>query len=238
MATSNIPARVCYPYYLSRDIKLDIKVRVNHAQGLVPGALTVSAVIKSAKRALHQSSKDTSLPTSVFPHVRWNEWLVFPVRYSDLAPDAEIEFTLRDQGFKPVYRASLSLFEEHHLVLKVGAQRLRIRSLAAHANFQRTAEAAALEHDDDDFHSVEEVPAMAEVAARSSETDYFRLKKLAEKHQKADDILRTPWMERLLKERIEVRVGEMSLVLGKKSFRSLLYAWGHTVSTIARGATF
>jgi hypothetical protein len=126
--STDIPSRVCFPYYLTRDVKLDVKLKVCRAEGLVARALTVSAIITSSMRALHQTPKDTSLPVVVFPFVCWDEWLVFPARYCDLALDAEIEFTFRDRGFRPVFHATLPLFDPKRHVLKVGAQRVRLHT--------------------------------------------------------------------------------------------------------------
>jgi hypothetical protein len=209
MASTEIPSRVCFPYYLTRDINLDIKVKVSRAEGLIPRALTVGAVIKSGQRALNQSSKDTSLPASVFPYVSWDEWLVFPVRYSDLASDAELEFTFRDHGCAPVYRAALELFETDHRVLRVGTQRVRIRTLAAHAQHRRAAAAKALEEDDDDFATVDRAGVAAAAAAAAggdaAETDAFRLLKLREKRARGGpDAFALPWLDRLVEERFEV----------------------------------
>ena len=197
---------MCFPYYLTRDVNFDIKVKVRLAQGLIPRSFTVSAVIKSARRALHQSSKDTSSPSTVFPYVTWDEWLVFPVRYSDLSSDAEIEFTFRDQGFRPVYRATLELFERNHLVLKTGAQRVRIRTLKAHADERRRALTES--------HS-ENLDVVGERASSISddETPAFRIEKVNEKLESEGNLLRTPWLERLVKERIEVSVAHCRTLL-------------------------
>ena len=209
MAQPDIPSRVCFPYYLTRDIKLDLKVKVNRAEGLIPRPLTVSAVVKSARRALHRCSKDTSLPTSVFPFVSWDEWLVFPVRYSDLATDAEIEFTFRDQGFEPVYKATLELFKNGHLALKTGVQRVRIHSTAAHTQrrLRKTAAAQDAAEDDDSGDSdIDDAVDVDETAAAvDAQTDVFRIEKLRERQGASNArTFRMPWLDRLLQERVEV----------------------------------
>ena len=58
--------------------------------GVVPQSLFVCASLRSCGFPLHRCAKSTSLPVAVFPHVAWEESLVFPARIDDLAADAKV----------------------------------------------------------------------------------------------------------------------------------------------------
>ncbi len=127
MADVSVPARE-FTYQLSCDVNLEVAVRVcsvdlfdgaggaawASARALARGApqhLYVSAQLLSGQQAAHLVRQATHSCEVVSQRALWGEWVVLPVRYSDLQRDARVVLSVWSARDGLVGSASVRLFD-------------------------------------------------------------------------------------------------------------------------------
>ena len=126
-----------FPFYLSTDLNLDLKVRIGtftlpswltlpHSTGADDLYVTVFA--QDGGIPLHSCARASRLPvrcTSDGSAVRWDEWLTVPFKIRDLPRTAQLVLELRGVGDALLGGTTTRLFD-HELRLKSGLQKLVI----------------------------------------------------------------------------------------------------------------
>eukprot|EP00618_Florenciella_parvula_P033916 CAMPEP_0119541640 /NCGR_PEP_ID=MMETSP1344-20130328/53083_1 /TAXON_ID=236787 /ORGANISM="Florenciella parvula, Strain CCMP2471" /LENGTH=158 /DNA_ID=CAMNT_0007585663 /DNA_START=272 /DNA_END=745 /DNA_ORIENTATION=- len=131
------PAFQQYKYYLSHTLNLEIMANISKLYlptsqigtsfNAIEGECRLSVQVFSNGEPMHLPVNTYSPPrlSQVQSTINWEDFLLFPVKYKDLALNACLVFTVHSADGHIVGGASMGLFDGMG-VLKTGMQKLRL----------------------------------------------------------------------------------------------------------------